>query len=94
MTIVADFSSPWNWLPFIDWFIEKKDFVIAVGWGPFQLYIMSYSPIAESNSLKEVVNSLVDGNEDKFNRLLSLVDGTNHFTRETFNRMVQEIRDN
>ena len=29
---------------------------------------MSYSSIAESNSLKEIVNSPVNSDEDKFNR--------------------------
>ena len=36
--------------------------------GPFPLYIMSYRPIAESNSFKEIVNRPVNSDEDKFNR--------------------------
>ena len=34
----------------------------------FPLCIMSYRPIAESNSLKEIMNSPVNSDEDKFNR--------------------------
>ena len=101
MSIVIELRAPWHWLPFVEWYIDDnnlsimdKDFAFVVGWGPFQLFLMSYSPIAEGNSLKEVILSLVNGNEEKYDRLVSMTSGTDKFTRETFNRLVREIRDN
>jgi len=93
MTLTIEFSAPFRIFPWIDILWESQeeggDKGLSFGWGPLQVHLTNFSPIATANRMYHVCCAVVN-DERKMRRLEDIVTDEN-FTPETTNRLVWEV---
>ena len=90
MTLTIMFSAPWQWVPFLNICWEDTK-VLAMGWGPLQIYLTNYSPIASNNSLHETIYYLLDKDEEKTCQVLNIAN-IHYDNSATLERLIAEIK--
>lgn len=89
MTLTVMFNAPWNWLPFLNICWDETK-CLAMGWGPLQIYLTNYSPIAVNNTWYQVIYCLLDKDEEKAIRLINTVN--NNYDSANLDNLIDEIK--
>ena len=95
MTLTIEFTGPFYWLPWITFCWNNAnsdgndDKFFGFGWGPLQVYLTNFSPIAAGNRWHCVCSAIVK-DEDKMNRIEGIVTDSS-FTADSVNQLVNTI---
>jgi hypothetical protein len=95
MTLTVEFTAPFHWLPWIIhcWNNLKKDGnndkFVGFGWGPLQIYLTNFSPIAAGNRWHRICSAIVKDDNKMFK--IEGIATSDEFPPETVDRLVDTI---
>ena len=89
MTLTIEFTAPkFSILPWVD-ILWQRDKAIGFGWGPLQVFITNFSPIAAGNYWRYICGSIVK--DDDIMNQLDNITTDNNTTVQSLNEQVNKI---